>query len=142
MSSNKTIRTDASVENYIASVASPERREECAVILPILQRASGFQPAMWGTSIVGFGEYHYTYASGREGDYCLTGFSPRKAAMSIYIMPGFKKYPDLMASLGKFKTSVSCLYITRLENIDLAVLEDLVAQSVEDMKSMYPQWKA
>ena len=106
-----------------------------------MQRASGFKPAIWGASIIGFGEYHYRYASGREGDFLLTGFAPRKAAMTIYIMPGFKRYAALLGKLGKFKTSVSCLYVTRLENIDLATLEQLVAQSVEDMKSIYPQWK-
>jgi len=142
MSGNKTVRTTASVADYIASVEPPLRRAESQTLLDMMGRVTGFEPAMWGPSIVGFGEYHYNYASGRQGDFFLTGFAPRKSAMTVYIMPGFKKFPDLMARLGKFKNSVSCLYLTKLANADLSVLEELVARSVADMKTIYPQWKA
>ncbi len=141
MSGNKTLRTRASVAKYIAGITPEKRQAEARLLLPLFERATGFKPAMWGSSIIGFGEYHYKYASGREGDFLLTGFSPRKAAITIYIMPGFKRYAPLLSKLGKFKTSVSCLYATRLENIELSILEQLVARSVEDMKDIYPQWK-
>ncbi|MBL4890724.1 MAG: DUF1801 domain-containing protein [Rhizobiaceae bacterium] len=92
--------------------------------------------------MIGFGQYHYKYASGREGDYFLTGFSPRKNSMSIYIIPGFKSYGKLLEKLGKHKHSVSCLYVTRLENIDLDVLGEMVRQSIADMKEIYPDRSA
>jgi hypothetical protein len=93
---------------------------------------------MWGSSIVGFGSYHYKYASGREGDAPLTGFSPRKQALTIYVTSGFEHYPDLMAKLGKHTTGSSCLYVKRLSDIDLGVLRELVAKSVEHMKRTNP----
>ncbi len=93
---------------------------------------------MWGTSIVGFGTYHYKYASGREGDWMLTGFSPRKQALTLYIMAGFEKYQELMDQLGTFKTGKSCLYVKRLSDINLDVLEELVRESVRYMKTQYP----
>ena len=92
---------------------------------------------MWGTSIVGFGEYHYKYESGREGDFLITGFSPRKSAFTIYIMPGFARYEALMDKLGKHRTGKSCLYINRLDDVDLSVLEELVTRSVEYMTEKY-----
>ncbi len=92
---------------------------------------------MWGDSIVGFDRYHYKYESGREGDWFVTGYAPRKQALTVYIMPGFGQYEDLLARLGKVRTSVSCLYINRLENIDLAVLEVLVHQAYQRMKKVY-----
>ena len=96
---------------------------------------------MWGESLIGYGFYHYKYESGHEGDYFLTGFSPRKSATSIYIMPGFKQYTDQLARLGPHKHSVSCLYITKLARIDLAVLEGIVTDSVKRMKAMY-EWQS
>jgi len=141
MAENKIQPTDADVGAYIATIAHPRRREESELLLPLMKRATGFSPCMWGDSIVGYGQYHYHYASGRQGDFLMTGFAPRKAAMTVYIMPGFDRYGDLLAKLGKHRHSVSCLYITRFANVDLAVLEELVATSVEDMKTIYPQWK-
>lgn len=141
MAENTTIRTKASVRKYIAAIEPGKRRAEAEILLRLMQRATGFKPAMWGTSIIGFGEYHYKYASGREGDFLLTGFAPRKSAMSIYIIPGFKRYKALLDRLGKHRTSVSCLYVTRLDSTDLDVLAELVAQSLNDMKTLYPQWK-
>ncbi|MCO5207271.1 MAG: DUF1801 domain-containing protein, partial [Anaerolineae bacterium] len=94
---------------------------------------TGEPGALWGTSIVGFGTYHYKYASGREGDWFVTGFSPRKQNMTLYIMPGFEQYNDLLSKLGKHKTGKSCLYINKLDDVDLDVLRELVAQSADYM---------
>jgi len=105
-------------------------------------RATGFDPRIWGDSMVGYGQYRYKYKSGHGGEHFLTGFSPRKSAMSIYVMPGFKQYEKQLALLGKHKHSVSCLYVTRLANIDLGVLENIVADSVSRMKKLYPDWSA
>ncbi len=105
-------------------------------------RATGFDPRIWGDSMVGYGQYRYKYKSGHSGEYFLTGFSPRKSAMSIYVMPGFKQYEKQLALLGKHGHSVSCLYVTRLANIDLGVLENIVADSVSRMKKLYPDWSA
>jgi hypothetical protein len=140
MTDNKTQPTDADVIGFIAGVDHKHRREEANVMLQLMARATGLEPRMWGDSIVGYGRYHYKYASGREGDYILTGFSPRKAAMTVYIMPGFKPYADLLAKLGKHRHSASCLYITRLDGVNLNVLEEIVCASVERMKSLYPNW--
>ena len=95
------------------------------------------EPIMWGPSIVGFGSYHYKYESGREGDMCITGFSPRKQNLTIYILPGFKRYSELMKKLGKHKTGSSCLYINKLEDVDLKVLKQLITESVKYMKKKY-----
>ena len=142
MAENKTKPTDADVLAFIANIKNKRRRDDAYVLYDSMGRVTGLEPRMWGDSIVGYGQYHYKYASGREGDHLLTGFSPRKAAMTIYIMPGFKPYGDLMAKLGKHKHSVSCLYITRLDAIDIDVLEQLIAASVDRMKSIYPDWSA
>ena len=142
MAENKTKPTDADVLAFIANIKNKRRRDDAYVLYDSMGRVTGLEPRMWGDSIVGYGQYHYKYASGREGDHLLTGFSPRKAAMTIYIMPGFKPYGDLLAKLGKHKHSVSCLYITRLDAIDIDVLEQLIGASVDRMKSIYPDWSA
>lgn len=141
MTTNKTVRTKASVTAFIAGIENRARQAECRALLKMMRHITTLKPAIWGDSIVGFGEYHYKYASGREGDLFLTGFSPRKSALTIYIVPGFKKYSGLLEKLGKHKHSVSCLYLTRLENVDLDVLEQIIAASVEQMKEIYPDWK-
>lgn len=120
----------------IESVPNAGRREDAMVLLDLMTGASGEEPEVYGNTI-GFGHYHYVYASGREGDSVLTSFAPRKANMVVYIMPGFKPYADLMAQLGKYKTGASCLYLGRLKNINLEVLRTLVARSVVDMRSKY-----
>ena len=125
------------VEAYLASVDHAGRREDAWVLLEMMQAATGEPPRMWGSSIVGFGSYHYVYESGREGDHCLVGFAPRKANMVVYIMPGFKPYGALLAKLGKHKTGSSCLYLGRLSGIDIRVLERLVKKSVADMRKKY-----
>jgi hypothetical protein len=135
--SNKTIPTSKSVTDFLDTVENEKKRADCYVLLDLMRDVTGFEPVMWGDSIVGFGEYHYKYASGREGDMFLSGFSPRKQNFSLYIMAGFDEYDDLMAKLGKHKTGKSCLYIKKTEDIDLDVLRDLVKQSVAHVAAMY-----
>ncbi len=135
MSELKTKKNDASVEVFINAVEHEKRRTDSLVVLEMMKKITGEEPSMWGDSIVGFGSYHYTYASGREGDWMVTGFSPRKQSLTLYIMPGFEKYPDLMAKLGKYRTGRSCLYINKLEDIDQKILERLIAKSYKDMNT-------
>ena len=141
MSENKTRPSDASVSDYIESIDHQTRKADSKILLKAMSAWTGMTPRLWGPSIIGFGEYHYKYESGREGDHLLTGFAPRKSAMTVYIMPGFKPYAEQLAHLGPHKNSSSCLYITRLERIDMAVLEEIVRDSVARMKAKYP-WKA
>ena len=140
MSGNKTQPTRADVGAFIAGIGNETRRTDAEALLAMMKRVTGMDPVMWGETIVGFGRYHYKYESGREGDYFLTGFSPRKAATTVYIMPGFKRYAGHLARLGRHRHSVSCLYINRLAGIDMAVLEEMVADSLARMKEIYPQW--
>ncbi|MCU0231699.1 MAG: DUF1801 domain-containing protein [Acidobacteria bacterium] len=137
MAELKTKKTDASVDDFIAAVEDEQRRKDCKAVMAIMKRVTKASPKMWGTNIVGYGSYHYKYASGQEGDWPLTGFSPRKQNLTLYIMAGFDDYPELMAKLGKYKTGKSCLYLKRLSDIDTAVLEKLVAASVKDMRERY-----
>ena len=141
MSENKTKPTDASVSDYVESLQQEARKADSKILLPAMSEWTGMTPKLWGPSIIGFGEYHYKYESGREGDYFLTGFAPRKSAMTVYIMPGFRPYGEQLDRLGPHKHSSSCLYITRLARIDMAVLEEIVRDSVERMKANYP-WKS
>ena len=137
MAQNKTVATDAGVNEFLAGVVPERRKNDAFALLEMMTRVTGEAAVMWGASLVGFGSYHYTYDSGREGDFALTAFSPRKANMVVYIMPGFDQYEDLMSRLGKHKTGKSCLYINKLADIDMAVLEELVALSVAHMKEKY-----
>ena len=123
---------------YLDAIDDPKRRADCDRLIELMSKLTGEPPVMWGSSIVGFDRYHYVYDSGREGDMCLTGFSSRKSALSIYIMSGFEDRPELMERLGKYKTGKSCLYVKRLDDIDLDVLEDLVGHSLEVMRKRYP----
>ena len=141
MAEYKTKPTSQSVSRYIDTVDHAVRRNDAKTLLTIFDRLTGLKPQMWGESLIGYGNYHYKYASGREGDYFLTGFSPRKAATTIYIMPGFDLYKDQLRRLGPHRHSRSCLYITRLERVELAPLEEMIIDSVKRMKAMY-QWKA
>jgi hypothetical protein len=131
MAELKTKLNDASVDEFLDSVEDEEKRDDCRRVLEIMKQATGEEPNMWGSSIVGFGTYHYKYASGREGDWMKTGFSPRKQNLTLYIMDGFEKYDEMMAKLGKHKTGKSCLYVRRLSDIDIRVLENLVKASVK-----------
>ncbi len=132
MAELKTKPTDASVDAYLAAIPDEQRREECRVIAEMMQRATKTKPQMWG-SMIGFGSYHYKYPSGREGDWFLTGFAPRKKALTLYIMAGFVQYDALLEKLGKYRTGKSCLYIKRLDDVDLEVLEELILLSVNQV---------
>lgn len=130
----KTRKTGASVDDFIDGIADDRRRQDCLALAELMREITGDEPAMWGPSMVGFGRYHYKYASGRENDWFEAGFSPRKQNLTLYIMSGFSGYDDLMARLGKHTTGKSCLYLKRLEDVDLAVLEELIRRSVAHVR--------
>lgn len=134
MPENKTKPTDASVASYLAAIADATRRQDCEALVRLMARASGEPPVMWGSSIVGFGRYRYRYASGREGESCLSGFSARKGDISVYLMADFPQREELLARLGRHRTGKACLYLRRLGDVDLEVLERLVAGSVAARK--------
>ena len=134
MAELKTKQTDQNVEGFLNTITDEKKRGDCFELLKIMQDITGEPPRMWGPSIIGFGSYHYLYESGREGDWFLTGFSPRKQNLTIYIMAGFDRYDELLAKIGKYKTGKSCLYIKRLDDIDKNVLGDLIRFSVEYLK--------
>ncbi len=138
MAELKTKPNNASVETFLNSVENESKRQDSFAILELMREVTGEAPKMWGDSIVGFGSYHYKYASGREADWPLTGFSPRKQNLTLYIMAGFEQYEDLLQRLGKHSTGSSCLYIKRLSDINLEVLRELVANSVAHMKATNP----
>lgn len=139
----KTTATDAAVADFIASVPDARRREEAAAIDALHRRVTGLAPTMWGPSIIGYGSYNYRYDSGREGTMCRAGFSPRKAAMTVYLMGAYCEHrPEadaLFAQLGKHTTGKSCLYIKKLTDVDLSVLERLVGLSWDEMNAKYPE---
>lgn len=134
---NKTQPTDVDPREFIASIEHPVRRADGEWLLEMMARVTGCPPVMWGPSIVGFGRYHYRYESGREGDYLLTGFSPRKANLVLYVMPGYEDIGDDLAELGKHRVGVSCLYVNKLADVDLTVLERIVADGVRRMRDRY-----
>lgn len=134
MSDIKTVPTEASVERFLEAVEDPARRADSRALLELMSRVTGEPPRMWGASMVGFGTYHYRYASGREGDWFLTGFAPRKNDLTLYVMAGFTAYDDLMSRLGKHRTGKSCLYLKRLSDVSADVLEELIRESVEHMR--------
>jgi hypothetical protein len=138
MAENKTQPTKDSVAAFIAGIADETRRADAKALAKLMQKASGLKPVLWGPSIIGFGSYHYTYDSGREGDAPLVAFSPRKAATVLYIMTGFKGSEALLAKLGKHTSSKACLYIKKLADVDTKVLETLIVQSVAAMRAKYP----
>ena len=135
---NKTQKTEASVTAFLDSVADEKKKSDSYTLLEMMKRLSGEEAKMWGPSLVGFGTYHYKYESGREGVFFRIGFSPRKQALTVYIMPGFKRFDELMSQLGKYKTGKSCLYIKKLEDVEVNVLEELVVQSLAYMAEKYP----
>src|SRR4030042_7060458 len=126
MAELKTRPGDGSVRDFLAAITDPQRRHDCQTVLKIMQKATGARPRLWGDSIVGFGDYHYKYASGREGDWFLTGFSPRKRELTLYLMSSFERFARLLARLGKHRTGKGCLYLKSLEDIQLTVLEELI----------------
>jgi hypothetical protein len=131
MAEMKTKETDASVDAFLNGVTDENRRNDCYTVLKIMEKASGAPAKMWGPSIIGFGNTHYEYASGREGDWFLIGFSPRKQNLTLYISGGLERYAELLQRLGKYKTGKGCLYVKKLEDIDVAVLGQMAAQSIE-----------
>jgi hypothetical protein len=132
----KTTVNDASVEDFINKVEDEVKRQDSRTLLKLFAKVTGEKPRMWGSSIIGFGSYHYKSEKSRqEGEWMLTGFSPRKQNLTLYVIPGFDDYQDLLSELGKHKTSVGCLYINKLADVDLAVLEKLVKRSFAAMKS-------
>lgn len=137
MAVNKTQKNKASVTAFLNAIEDKQKKSDAKKIAAMMRRASGSRACMWGTAIVGFGSYHYKYASGREGDWMLVGFSPRKQNLVVYIMPGFKDFGALMKKLGKYKTGKSCLYINKLEDIDESILEKLIDRSVKLMRKRY-----
>jgi hypothetical protein len=137
---NKTQATGASVTAFINSIDDKQKRADVRKVAAMMRKATGKRAKMWGPSIVGYGTYHYKYASGREGDFLMTGFSPRKQALSVYIMPGFAHFETLMNKLGKYKTGKSCLYIKRLSDVDEKTLEQLIIRSVKHMREHYETW--
>ena len=133
MAELKTKETKASVTAFLNKIPDQARRDDCFALAEIMRAVTKEEPRMWGSSIVGFGRYHYKGKSGREGEWMITGFSPRKSDLTLYLMSGFDEFPDLMKRLGKHKTGKSCLYIKKLADVDLSVLRQLVKQSVKAM---------
>ena len=134
MAENKTKPNTKSVPEFLEQIENPKRKADCLYIAAFMEKLTGSKPKMWGESIVGFGEYHYKYASGREGDWFITGFSPRKQNLTLYMMGYLEHYPDHLERLGKFKHGKGCLYINRLEDIDLKVLEEMIRTSLKRLK--------
>jgi len=128
MAENKTQPTTASVDDFIANIENPRRRADALTALKMYQEITGLPPVMWGPSIIGFGSIHYVYASGREGDMPAAGFSPRKASMTFYTGSKFDGAIELYAKLGKHKKSLACLYINKMDDVDLAVLKDILTR--------------
>jgi hypothetical protein len=140
MAENKTRPTKASVTAFVNAIEDAERRADVRKVAAMMRKATGKRAKMWGPSIVGYGTYHYKYASGREGDFMITGFSPRKQALTVYILAGFSKFDGLMKKLGRYQTGKSCLYIKRLSDVDEKVLERLINDSVRYMRKNYETW--
>jgi len=130
----KTQPTTKSVKDFIDGIADERRRRDCRTVMKIMKRVTQAAPKMWGSSIVGYGSYYYRYASGREGEWFTAGFSPRAQSLTLYIMSGFRQYASLLKKLGKHTTGKSCLYVKRLDDIDLEVLEELVERSVRHVE--------
>ena len=135
MAELKTIPTDQKAEDFLLTIGEEQKRKDAFKLLDIMKEVTGEEALMWGPSIVGFGSYHYKYASGREADWMLTGFSPRKNNLTIYIMQGFDKYEPYLTKIGKHKTGKSCLYVKSLDDLDLDVLKSLISESVEYLKN-------
>lgn len=137
MADIKTQKNDASVEDFLNSVENGRRKQDSFTVLQMMKEITGSEPNMWGDSIVGFGDYHYKYASGRENDWFKVGFSPRKQSLTLYLMNGFESYGEILSRLGKHKNSKSCLYINKLTDVDLDVLKELITASVTYLNEKY-----
>lgn len=139
MAENKTKASDASVAKFLDAVEPAHKREDARTVCRMMERLSGEPPVRWGPSIVGFGRYHYRYESGREGEMGRIGFSPRKDSLVLYLVGGFPRHQELMDRLGEYKAGKSCLYIRTLSDIDLGVLEELIAAALDYMREAYPE---
>lgn len=137
MTELKTKPNDLSVKTFLDSIADHQVRSDCYKLVELMQKITGQEAKMWGNTIVGFGSYHYKYASGREGDWMITGFAPRKQNLTVYIMEGFDRHKVELARLGPYTTGKSCLYIKKLEDINLSILKEIIKNSVESMKGQY-----
>ena len=137
MAQNKTKENSASVAAFLNAIDDKRKRSDAKKVATMMRKATGNRAKMWGSSIVGFGSYHYKYVSGREGNWAIVGFSPRKQDLTIYIMPGFAEFRALMKKLGKYKTGKSCLYLKKLEDIDENILQKLISDSVKLMRKRY-----
>lgn len=138
MSQNKTTPTTQAVADFLASVQPDSKARDAQLLDTLFQRVTGFTPQMWGASIIGYGRYHYRYETGRTGDFLATGFSPRKARHSIYIMPGYQDYGSILARLGKHRLGKSCLYVNKLADIDMEVLAELIETGLKDLNARWP----
>jgi Domain of unknown function (DU1801) len=138
MAANKTTQTSAYVDAFIKAITNETQCADAVTLCALIEQLSGEPPRMWGPSIIGFGSYHYKYESGREGDSLRIGFSPRKGKTVLYIVNGFAGHAELLARLGKHKTGKSCLYIKRLADVDMAVLEAMIKSSLRYMATVYP----
>lgn len=139
MPENKTRPSDANVETYIAAISDEQKRDDCRSLASLLQQITGEPPILWGDSIIGFGQYHYEYDSGHQGDAPLIGFSPRKREFAIYIMSGFEPLQSHLNKLGKHKTGKSCLYVKRLSDINLKALAELMTESLKLTRMHHPE---
>lgn len=139
MAESKTKPGNESVSDFLKNIRDENVRTSCEKISEIMKRITKEKPVLWGSSMIGFGKYHYVYESGREGDMFLVGFSPRKSNITIYIMPGLEEYNDLLSKLGKFKTGKGCLYLKSIQDVSIPVLEELINKSFHQMREKYPK---
>lgn len=137
MPKNKTIETGSSVAGFLATISDEKKRKDFSAIVDLITKATGLEPKMWGTSIIGFGTYHYKYESGREGDAPLTGLASRSNAIALYLSSNFEKREDLLSKFGKHKTGKGCIYVQKLEDIDTGILITMVKNSIEHKKKLY-----
>jgi Domain of unknown function (DU1801) len=137
---NKTQPTTVSPRTFLSTVEPLKRRQDGLVLLTLFNRVTNLKPKMWGPSIIGYGRYHYKYDSGREGEFFLTGFSPRKTALTIYILPGYRDLSSKLKKLGPHKTGKSCLYLKDLDTIDKQVLEEIIQEGLVYMRANYQTW--
>lgn len=139
---NKTQATSVDPQDFIAAVEPDKKKVDAEALLAFFNRVTGLKPKMWGPSIIGYGRYHYKYESGREGEFMLTGFSPRKQNLTLYVMPGYRfgEMQEKLARLGKHKLGKSCLYINKLADVDMDVLEEIVTEGVAYMRETYETW--
>ncbi|WP_340694250.1 DUF1801 domain-containing protein [Hyphomonas sp.] len=138
---NQTNPTIVSPHAFIAGLDDGRRKREAEILLPWFETVTGLKGRMWGPSMIGFGRYHYKYDSGREGDSMITGFAPRKAAMTLYIMPGYRDMSEMLARLGPHRTGKSCLFLNRLDAVDMDVLAEIVTDGVAYMRANYETWE-